>query len=332
MNKKKIQIVVLFVLVLTAIYFISTNSKTSIKKEFRDFAVEDTSTVDKIFLVDKASEQILLEKMDGYWTVNKDYTARQDLVDLVLKTLLRMKVKEPVANAASKNIIKNIAVKSTKVEVYQQGELTKTFYVGGPTQDSYGTYMIMENSSRPFVVEIPGFRGYLSTRFSTFEFDWKAQTVFNYKLQNIAQVSFENYKKPKESFCITHANNHFELFHYPEMEKIAFFDTLQVKKYMLEFQKKNFSKYTEDVPEQYQDSIRQTNPMYVINVALANGTEQTLKAFHKPGWGRINLEGEALKDDPDNFFLLLDNNDFVYAQYFVFDPIFKELKDFIKKE
>jgi len=310
-------------------YLVMNNQSGSIKKELRDFAIEDTASVDKIFLVDKQNNTILLERKQSYWIVNEKYEARKDLVDLVLKTLYRIKVKEPVAKSAHENIVKNLAVKSTKVEIYQKGKLSKTIYVGGPTMDSYGTYMILENSSRPFIMEIPGFRGYLSTRFSTMEIEWRAQTIFRIPLSEIKQVTFENYINKTESFSVINSNNNYQLLDNHK-NAINNFDTIEVKKFLMEFRQKNFSKFIEDVPLKWQDSILQSNPMYVITVEKANGEKQWVKAFNKPGWGKLDFFGDELASDPDNFFMLTDNNDFVYAQYFSFNPLLKNISDFKK--
>jgi len=328
MTKKRIiQLSIVVILAVLATYLTINNHNGTIKKELRDFAVEDTASVDKIFLVDKQNNSILLERKDGYWALNNDYIARQDLVNILLKTLHRIRVNKPVAKAAQQNIIKSLAAKSVKVEIYQNGELSKVMYVGGPTQDSYGTYMILENSSTPFIMEIPGFRGYLSPRFSTFEIEWKTQNVFNIKLRDIKKVTVENGKDNKKSFTVTHNNNHYELFDY-KGNKVEKFDTIKVKKFLLAFRKKNFNKYIEDVPEKWQDSIKQSKPMYIVTVEKADGTKQWIKAFNKPGWGRVDFFGEELKTDPDNFFLLMDKGDFVYAQYYSFDPILKTIDDF----
>lgn len=331
MNRKNIRYWVLAVLAVAVASVLATQSKGTIKKELRDFAVEDTSTIDKIFLVDKENRTILLERYPDYWMLNSTKVARPDLVTLLLKTMHRIQVKEPVAKAARENIIKNLAVKSTKVEIYQKGKLSKVYYVGGPTQDSYGTFMIIENSSNPFIVEIPGFRGYLSTRYSTLESDWKAQTVFAFPLEMISEITVENSVKPDKSFHIKHQANQFNLFTYPDVMAVSGFDTLKVKKYCMEFRKKNYSKTIDDVPQKYQDSILNTKPVYKITLLLNSGTQVQVKAFNKPGWGRVDFFGQEIKNDPDNFFLQTSENDFVYAQYFVFDPLFKGIDSFLKE-
>jgi hypothetical protein len=45
--------------------------------------------------------------------------------------------------------MKAIAAKGIKVEIYTAEGLSKTIYVGGPTQDQLGTFMYLENSDSP---------------------------------------------------------------------------------------------------------------------------------------------------------------------------------------
>jgi len=331
MKNRKAPYIILVILAIITIYFIATNSHATIKKELRDFALEDTASIDKIFLVDKENNTILLERTATNWKLNNDYIARQDLVNILLKTMARIKVKEPVANSARENIIKNLAVKSTKVEIYQYGKLSKVFYVGGPTQDSYGTYMILENSSTPFVMEIPGFRGYLSPRFSTYAIEWKAQIVFAIPKEEITQVIVENNQIKGASFRIQQNKQQLELYSWPDNRNIEVFDTIKVKRFLMEFQNKNFNKFIEDVPQEWQDSIKSSVPIYSITVSTQQGSITQAKAFSKPGWGNLDFLGNPMDTDQDNFFLLINDVDLVYAQYYTFDPLFVDLKSFIKE-
>ncbi|MCK4662109.1 MAG: DUF4340 domain-containing protein [Bacteroidales bacterium] len=332
MKKNKISLIIVFVLLIISAYFYFSNSKSTIKKELRDFAVEDTSIVTKIFMVNKESNQLLLERQNGYWTVNKEYKARKDLVDLLLKTINRLHVKAPVSNSALENINKSLAVKSIKVEIYQHDKLIKTYYVGGPTQDNYGTFMLIENSSKPFIVNIPGFRGFLSTRYNTSLSSWREKIIFNYKFQDISSISVTIPENPEKSFLINNlGNNKFELINTQNKNLVNKFDTIAVKQYIAYFKNINFDMFVKNVDSKNQDSILSTSPKYIISVIDINGESKKIKTYLKPNdGGLINDEGELYEYDVDNLYAFINNDkDMVFIQYFVFDPIFKEIDDFI---
>ena len=332
MKKNRLTIIIVIALLAIALFFYLNNSKGTIKKELRDFAVEDTASITKIFLVDKANHQVTLERKNHEWIVNKKFTARRDVINLLLKTIKRISVRAPVPKAAEDNIVKNLAVKSTKIEIYKDNDLIKTYYVGGPTQDQYGTYMLLKNSSRPFIMEIPGFRGYLSTRYFTFVNDWRSQIIFNKRYRNILSVTVKTPKEPNKSFKIIKSeNNIIDLKDYKN-QSVAKFDTLAAKQFLAHFIRINFNKFVENFKHK-KDSILKTPPSYIITLEDVNKNKKTIKVYPMLSIGRTDSKGNALKYDPDNMYVFLNNDrDFVFAQYFVFDPILKNIDYFLAKK
>ena len=118
MKKNIKSIIVLLVLIIISVYTYFKKSNSSIREELKDFAIEDTSTVDKIFMVDKTNSQVLLEKIDGQWFVNKQFPVRKDAIDMLLKTMNRLIVKSPVPKSSFDNIVGQLATQSIKVEIY----------------------------------------------------------------------------------------------------------------------------------------------------------------------------------------------------------------------
>src|SRR3972149_10537431 len=174
MKKNRLTIIITIALAIIAAYLLYTSKKGTIRQELKDFAVEDTSAITKIFMVDMRNNQVTLQKeKPGNWAVNGKYRARNDLIDVLLKTMKNLQVKSPVARAAHDNMVKQLATGAVKVEIYQNNNTNpgKVYYVGGATQDKYGTYMLLENSSEPFIMSLPYFSGYLTTRYNTDEYE-----------------------------------------------------------------------------------------------------------------------------------------------------------------
>ena len=189
MKNNKILIVVAIILIgVATIIYVKTNSVKqgtidNIEGAKSDFAIEDTASIDKIFIVDEKGKSVTLIKSEDIWMVDNQYVARPDNIRLLMKTFSRIDVRSPVPKAAFKNVVTQIATNATKVEIYQGGKKpSKTYYVGGATLDHQGTYMILETegvkSSVPFVMYIPGNYGYLTTRFFTEKEQWRDAVVF----------------------------------------------------------------------------------------------------------------------------------------------------------
>ena len=175
-----------------------------------DFAVEDTSLVDRIFIADMDGNQVLLERPEKgrLWDVNGQFKAREDAIDLLLKTFKRTTVQGPVAQAAQPNVIRLLAARGKKVEVYQGGDQpVKTWYVGTATPSHTGTYMLLETpagkADEPFVVHMEGFTGFLSTRFFTNLEEWRYTGMFDFPARTLQSVKFTHAETSSEGYTLT---------------------------------------------------------------------------------------------------------------------------------
>ena len=105
-------------------YFLYTNSNSTIRAELRDFAISDTSAIDKIFMADRQGHTILLEKKaTGDWSVNGKFRARQDILSNLLFTMKSIEVRSPVGKNLYNHTMKLMASNSVKVEIYSKEQL-----------------------------------------------------------------------------------------------------------------------------------------------------------------------------------------------------------------
>ena len=169
------------------------NNTTSIRLDKRNFSISDTVSINKIILENRNLEKIYLHRNqnDSKWVLNDSLVPNQYLINLLLKTLKDMKIKQPIARAALNNIIKRMAIQNTKIEIFQKNKKTKTIYVGGETPDQLGTFMMLQGAKEPYIVHIPGFNGYLSSRFSCKENLWRSKQIFNEKLTNATCLIYD---------------------------------------------------------------------------------------------------------------------------------------------
>ncbi len=335
MKKNKIYLILFILLIALAAWFYFTDKKSTIKRKLRDFAIEDTASVSKIFMVNKNNKSILLERLDkSTWQVNGKYIARKDAVDLILKTLKRIDIKSPVSKASFENVVRNLAATNTKVDIFINGEdeAFKTFYIGGPTQDQYGTYMMLENSSTPFITYIPGFSGYLSSRFFLDEYAWRDTKIFKYAFNQIKEVSLEIYNKPEKSYrAVNNGDNSFSLFHLTDNSVVQNFDTLVVKQYLSLFKKVNFERIANEVSDSKRDSIFKAKPLFILNLKDNEDKITTITSYKRNL--TANRDSVRLTEfDPERMYARINNdNELVIIQYFIFDPLTLDIDYFIKK-
>lgn len=335
MNKKKLIIIVVFLASLAgaiAVYY--TTSSGTLKPELKNFAVEDTSDVDKIFLADKSSHQITLTKESTRWKVNGKYYAREDMLMNLMDVIRRIKVRSIVAKAAQENILKRMATGSVKVEIYKKGELHKVYYVGSGTQDNLGSFMLLEGSSAPFICFLPGHQGTVTNFYMPLENEWRDRIIFSYKFQEMQSISVAYPADPANSFTIEIAgNNQFKLRADATGAYLPSFDTSRVKSYLLEYKNIAFEDFT-NVPKEKMDTVRSKHHLFTISVKeKATNQTRTVKGYRLPLREGITDDfGKPIPFDEDRMYgEMTGMDDQIILQYYTFDRIAVPLTFFAPK-
>jgi hypothetical protein len=203
MKKNLLYAAVLIVLLGLAWYITQKDGRSTLDPNETVFSVEDTASIDRIFIAEKSGRSILAEKQaDGRWLVNNTYYASWEIPDYILGAFRQMEVRMPVPKAGVENAKKQISVTGKKVELYSKGKKVHVVYIGHATIDSRGTYMIKEGAETPFIIHIPGWEGYLSPRFFTDLQAWRDRVIFKINPDSIVNISTEFPNAPEESYNI----------------------------------------------------------------------------------------------------------------------------------
>jgi len=350
MRKNKIILIITLLLAVLAGFLVLNKSKSTLQKEISDFAVPDTASVTRIFMSDKANNEVLLERRpDGSWSLDGKYDAHVENVNIFLATIANLEVREPVARAAHNNIVSLLATRSVKVEIYQQSyrirlgkykffpyeKLAKTYYIGDATMDNAGTFALLEGADTPVIIYLPGLRGFVATRFSTAKTDWRVHTVFNKKLPEINDITVEFTQKPEESFKVVNNNNKsLGLIRLSDNQIIPRFDTLLLMSFVNSFRNIRYETLLNDMNAHKKDSIVSSTPLHRITLNLNDGSTQSATTFGRmlPVPEIDVFDGSTITYDRDRMYALVNKDqDFVLVQFFVFDKILIPLSAFERK-
>lgn len=339
MKKNRVILVIIIVLIVIAILSILTYSTGTYNDKIKNFAVEDTSRVTKIFLANKNDRTILLERpLGGQWIVNKKYETSEPMMNLFLETLTRIRVKNPVPQKSTDFIFKRMSSASTKVEIYEMcyridflgiqlfphERMTRCYYVGDPTQDNLGTFMLMDGADKPFVVYLPGFRGFVTTRYNVMEKDWRSHKLFNLNAPDIKSITMDYQQEPYHSFAVHVDQNQISFQSLDPKYQPKVVDTLKVYNFLNSFKNINFETILNGEMDSVRlDSIIHTAPMQIITLETQNGNQSKyclypiLSPFDK------NEDG-VMEPNKDRFYIYTEEGDLLLAQYFVFDKILRK--------
>lgn len=346
-RNNRITIIITAILVVIAGVLIWNNRYLStIQGESSDFQVWDTASVTKIYLADRRERESLLERHTDGWTLNGTYKAHSKQVNYLLTTLYKIRIKMPVSVASHDNIVKQLASQSTKVEVYQMvprinlfdkiklfyhEKRTKVFYVGDATMDSSGTFMLKEGADKAYIVYIPSFRGFITTRFTANPDDWRDHAVFNENMADIQSVEIDFNEDPQGSFRIDNIGKHqYKLTRLADGMELPY-DTLKVINFMSSFNDLRFEAlFTNTLPQERIDSITGSPFVHYVVVTDKDGNKQDMKTFRKLVLnGVTDMGGEYGDIDRDRMYALIEGGkDFVLIQNYVFDKVLHDVRYF----
>lgn len=326
----------LLIVVVVAVLLLRDNSTIE-----QNYHIEEPKSITKVIIDDKDGNHLeLIKETDSIWKANNS-PANMKVVDMLLSTLKDMRIREPIAQAARNNIVKQLAASGKTVKIYQDAysinlgfiklfkkeKLTKTIYVGSETQDNMGTYMMLKGEESPCIIYIPRLKGYLSSRFSALEDFWKSHAVFKYNKGEIASLKVEIPNQKNESFSLTKKGEGFDFTLLESGEKLQAFDTLKVKALLSSCFELNYESVAKNISKLEQDTIFGKAPAFVVTIKDSKGKENTLKTYSKLH------DPTSIGENDDDFYRIFDvnrcyalhsqNKDTLIMQFFTLDNLLK---------
>lgn len=340
-NKKLLLFILLLGVALSAYYYFNQRSKNTLAYEKGakfDFAIEDTNSITKIFIADAKGEKVTLIRKEKNWLVNEKYPARPDNIRLLMKTFSRIALKYPVPKASFETVVKNIASGATKVEIYQgKNTPSKIYYIGNSTMDQTGTYMLLETegvkSTAPFIMHIPGFRGFLSSRFFANADEWRNPAVFVYEPNEIKKIELTYFEDKQQSFSIERTENELILLDYTN-KKVDNCPKERLEEYVGRYKKIYYEMMDLESSKEKKDSIINSTPVFNIKINDIYGETKEITTYHMPNFREtINpANSEPYNYDIDRMYALVNKELFVFVQFATFNEITVKKDNFLIKE
>lgn len=339
MKRTRIILVVFIIVIIPSVMVLIRNKNKTLNGKDTDFALTDTSCVNKIFIADKNGGKVTLERKGrSDWMVNDHYPARTDDIQLLLETISKIQVRYPAPKSAQENLIKDLASRTIKCEIYCNNQLARVWYVGHETQDLKGTYCLLQDpaAEKPFetvyVLEIPGFIGVITPRFFTAEENWREKKVLGLLPTQIKNVSLNIIGQPDSSFSID--VNGLHSFNVKTASgKSVPFDTIAVKQYLSYFMSLYVEAWATNSKEHEIDSVRKTNHFLEISVTDVNNKRELFKFYHKPVLpGNDIIEGHKMPYDPENMYVKFrDDKEFARVLVYSWGKLFQSLSYFLPR-
>ncbi len=288
-----------------------------------EFSVADTAAISKIFIADAQGKTSLLERKNGYWTVNEKHIARKDAILNLLQTIKNVEISYRLPRAAVANVVRDISINKIKVEIYAGAKKEKSYYVGGTNQDETGVYMILADANEPYVCSLPQWSGNIRVRYIADEIVWRDRTIFGESVENIRSVSIDYARQQNKSFKLTGSGGVYEIVPFyaisnPPPRRIQ---KGVAEAFLTGFRNQIAEGFENDCPQR--DSIERTTPFASISLTNMQGIEKKVRLFpvtpaFASGEARVDAGGKARFE---RYYAWTADNDFMMVQHINFQRI-----------
>lgn len=299
-------------------------SRSPFGKNNSSFASEPDREITKIELSDNG-EKLVLEDRGENWMINGQSETRKSGVMFLLRILKEIKIKSPVSADLFNTEITSKNIRPVRVKVYENRKLLKSFLVYKTQSNAYGNFMKLKESSKPFIVYVPGYEGDIGSAFILNELYWQPYIVFNLLPSEIASVNFENFSDTASSFKIANRSQHY--FLSCSGGNLKGWDSSLVARYITYFARVPFESWAFGTADGGKKPDESDRPLYSISVITSQGRKKvlTLWALMKDKTGKKEMDSDRLlgkTDENDNYFIM---------RYFDVDTLIKKRSYFFPK-
>ena len=323
MNRKIITgtIVAAAVLMLLLVIF---KEKSPFGKSNSSFAVDPKNEITGIEFSQRG-ERLILENKDNNWFLNENIETRKSGINFIIRILQDVEIKSPVSAELFEKEVSVYETEPVKVRVFEKKKLLKTFLVYKTRSNIYGNIMKMKESSKPFIVYVPGFEGDIGSAFTLDELFWQPYTIFNLLPSEIASVYFENLSDTNTSFAIFNKNHEFTLSDLTRV--LEGWDTSLVTRYLSYFARIPFESWALELTAEEKEKVKSQTPIFRIAVNSTDGRNTVLTL-----WEKLTEENGKILSDKDRLYGKTgDRDDLFVVRYFDIDPVLKKRSYFFRE-
>jgi hypothetical protein len=316
MNRKTL-IRILFIIVMLSAVLLIFKSRSPFGKDNVLFASEPKNEITRIIFSD-GDKEISLEKKGEKWLLNGEKETRKSGVLFILRVLTEMQIKSPVSPELFSTEVAEKGLTPVKVKIYEKGRLLNSFLVYKTRSNIYGNIMKKKESTKPFIVCVPGFDGDIGSGFTLNELFWQPYTIFDYLPSEIKTVDFENLADTSNSFSISINKKNFLLLGKKTDPNGS--DSIKVSRYISYFTRIPFESWVLNMNDSEKRETESKRPLYRISVTPVKGEKTVLTL-----WEKTSGQADSLKIDSDRLYGKTDKTSEIFiVRYFDIDPILKK--------
>jgi Domain of unknown function (DUF4340) len=212
-KRNKLLFAVLMVLIAstTVIYFWGNESTEEIKNKDL-FQVAESKVINRVELT-SATAKIILSFNGTRWMVNDTVPADRDMIDVLFATALQAEVKRPLAENRNDSVAVEVKATGINVKFFEGDAVRKNFTAGGNAKKTEAYFI--DETDKAYLMNIPGYRVYVSGVFELTEKQWWDKYVFAFNWSNFRDLAVSYPDKADNNFTISLQENYFAIDNLP---------------------------------------------------------------------------------------------------------------------
>lgn len=323
MKKYAFYVAIIAILVTIALVLIFNDKPGTITGSEKNFAITDTVNISKIRYVHHG-EVMELTRQNSLWVVNKKYPAKIQLVNATLKFLQQFNIISAVPKESLPKAIEALNEKSLQVTIEASGKLVTQYRFCEIDTAPSKAWIIMEGSSKPYIVNLTGYEIPIFTLFPTNEMMWRDRKIFTTSVDEMMMVGLAYPQQPENSFAISNLNDTLQI-------KQGDITSRNIKKeavenYFLGVDRLTADRFANDKSDVKYSEIKSSIPFAELVVKSKDNKLETLKIYQVPD------SKSPSKVNPDILVGLVGNDTLpVIIKYVDFDALLKHKEDFVRK-
>lgn len=307
------------------VYQLMATSGNTLESELTEFAITDVTAIDKIIVSDDLGQKIELIKGSKEWTDSKGGCIQQEGIEHMMDAFKKIKLKGYLPDGAAEHHKKVMYAKHIKVEIFENGSWTKSWYIGPAAQNHDGQIMLLDSkdyglSDKPVIMQITGLKGIIEPTFYADHRKWECTNIFSLEQNQIKKIDVKFIQEPVRSFSIERFGNAMKVLQ--NNQPLAGVDTSRIFMYMNKYKKIHFLMPNYILNAKQLDSVKHSTPFSILTVEEKSGKLTKLKLYRATGEGVSKNEfGQDVKYNTDEMWCLLPSGQLVKCQYFVMNPL-----------
>lgn len=336
----------LFFIVLTLYWY--TDSYSSFRATDIEFTVAPHQQVTRIELIAKEEKVELNLDEQGRWRLNDVFFANESATEDLLNALSRLTVWQPVSISMKDSVetmfreegttvnvfVRSYYIRMAGLKLFPNERLYQSIEVGPDAPDGESTYMKKRGATQAFRVVRPGYGAGVSSVFAASLNDWLNPVIIDATWDEIASVSIRDFDNEEESFVLRNtdpARYGFHHFQSGEPMDADLFDLTRTERYAAGFRQIYYESLLNADGEELRRELMLEKPSMEITVSMKQGEEINLKAFARRLPSDAQTTAMNINIDPNRFYVLINDQQYALAQYYIFNPILRRLSFFKNK-